>query len=103
MCKRIGTASFLAAAFHHVDSSRISYEELAGYRKKIAETPLKDGRTFAVSWSQDSLSSVLGGRMDVFRAQDDGVWCNRERLPSISAFSIADSDVLKEFEGSVFN
>lgn len=94
MCKRIGSASFLAAAFKNAKRSKISYAELAAYRRKIAEFSVDDGQTYAVSWTQESLSSVFGGRMAAFWAQGDGVWCDLSRLPHVEAISLEDNEAL---------
>ena len=90
MCRRIGSASFLAAAFCSVGRDKISYADLAVYRKRISEFHADDGQTYSVSWTQESLSGVFGGVMDVFRAQSDCVWCDLGRLPSVEAISAND-------------
>jgi len=99
MCRRIGSASFLAAAFRNANRCKISYDELAIIRRRIAEFRTEDGQTFSVRWTRESLSSVFGGSMDVFRAQSDCVWCDLKRLPSIQAMSMADDESLNQLTG----
>ena len=99
MCRRIGSASFLAAAFGNMRRDKISYADLAVYRKRISEFHADDGQTYSVSWTQESLSGVFGGAMDVFRAQRDYVWCDLERLPSVDAISANDGVSLSKLSG----
>lgn len=99
MCRRIGSASFLAAAFKSAKRSKISYEDLAVFRRRIAEFRTADGQSFSVRWTQESLSAVFGGSMDVFRAQSDCVWCDLKRLPSIQAMSMVDDESLNQLTG----
>lgn len=80
MCRALNTVSFLATAFRRSGKSRLEYQRLAVFRKRISEKTLPDGESLSVRWNRDSLDSTFGFYSHLFQAQEDGVWCNMKQL-----------------------